>query len=121
MESEGVLVGNRQSLLQRPGLLSIVKELIERFEAHLKATKYFSVISNMKGTSAEKVAQTLSQSKELAGLEGPTISPVYSSRGEEQGIFAAVICVKKKNLYQAVKQLRQVIIFLPNFLTYLVV
>ena len=37
MDSQGVLVGNRAALLARPGLLAIVHELIERFEAHLTA------------------------------------------------------------------------------------
>ena len=32
MDSQGVLVGNRQSLLKRPGLLEIAHELIERFD-----------------------------------------------------------------------------------------
>ncbi len=33
MESQGVLVASRQALLQRPGLLDLVHELIERLEA----------------------------------------------------------------------------------------
>lgn len=37
MESQGVLVGNRAALVERPDLLIIVHELIERFEAHLTA------------------------------------------------------------------------------------
>lgn len=37
LNSQGVLVANRRSLLERPGLLAIVHELLERLEAHLKA------------------------------------------------------------------------------------
>lgn len=37
LDSQGVLVANRRSLLERPGLLAIVHELLERLEAHLKA------------------------------------------------------------------------------------
>ena len=33
MESQGVLVASRRALLQRPGLLDLVHELIERLEA----------------------------------------------------------------------------------------
>jgi hypothetical protein len=39
---KGVLVANRRSLLERPGLLGIVHELLERFDAHLKAEQYYS-------------------------------------------------------------------------------
>jgi hypothetical protein len=37
LDSQGVLVANRRSLLERPGLMAIVHELLERLEAHLKA------------------------------------------------------------------------------------
>lgn len=39
---KGVLVANRRSLLERPGLLAIVRELLERFDAHLKAEQFYS-------------------------------------------------------------------------------
>ena len=53
--SQGALVANRRALQERPGLLEVVHELIERFEAHLKAGKFYSVLANMRGTSAEEV------------------------------------------------------------------
>ncbi len=55
-------------------------------------------------------------------LQGPTISPVYSSvpgdNGSanvvaQQGFYAATICVPKKLLYQSVKELRQVNLLRP--------
>jgi ATP phosphoribosyltransferase len=39
---QGVLVANRRSLLERPGLLGITRELLERFDAHLKAAQFYS-------------------------------------------------------------------------------
>lgn len=42
LDSQGVLVANRRSLLERPGLMAIVHELLERFDAHLKAEQYYS-------------------------------------------------------------------------------
>lgn len=53
--SQGALVANRRALQERPGLLEVVHELIERFEAHLKAGKFYSVLANMRGNSAEEV------------------------------------------------------------------
>ena len=44
-------------------------ELIERFEAHLTARQYFSVIANMKGTSPEEVASRLLNVPGLEGLQ----------------------------------------------------
>ena len=53
--SQGVLVANRRALHERPGLLEVVHELIERFEAHLEAGKFYNVLANMRGNSAAEV------------------------------------------------------------------
>jgi ATP phosphoribosyltransferase len=119
MDSQGVLVGNRAALLARPELLAIVHELIERFEAHLTAGKFYSVIANMHGGSAEEVAGKILGSEGLRGLQGPTVSPVYtpgsvdgggnngSTSGGAPQLFGATICVPKKQLYASVKELRK--------------
>jgi ATP phosphoribosyltransferase len=107
MESQGCLVANRRALLERPGLLEICHELIERLEAHLTAENYYSVVANMTGSSGEEVSARLFEAG-LGGLQGPTISPVYTKSGDkESGLYAAVICVPKKELYPAVKSLRK--------------
>jgi len=111
MDSQGVLVANRRALLQRPGLLEVCHELIERLDAHLTAEKFYSVVANMRGKDAAEVSQRLLRAG-LGGLQGPTVSPVYSLDPSGQGVahqgfFAAVICVRKKELYPAVKALRR--------------
>lgn len=124
LDSQGVLVASRSSLLQRPGLLGIVRELIERLDGHLKAEEFYSVIANMRGDTPEEVAATLLADEGLRGLQGPTISPVYSAvpaaagggNGNGNGnagassssrFWAAVICVPKKRLYASVKTLQR--------------
>jgi ATP phosphoribosyltransferase len=122
LDSQGVLVASRSSLLQRPGLLGIVRELIERLDGHLKAEEFYSVIANMRGDTPEEVAATLLGEEGLRGLQGPTISPVYSAlpagngngngsggtgAASHQGFWAAVICVPKKRLYSSVKALQR--------------
>jgi len=111
VESQGVLVANRKSLLERPGLLLIVHELLERFDAHLKAEQFYSVIANMRGDSPEEVAGKLLSDPSLRGLQGPTVSSVYTMNGDgtaaQHGFYAAVICVNKKRLYPSVKALQR--------------
>ena len=93
-------------------VVQIVHELIERFDGHLKAEQYYSVIANMRGESAEQVATLLMTSGGLVGLQGPTISSVYSmdasGTAAQHGFYAATICVPKKKLYAAVKSLQKV-------------
>jgi ATP phosphoribosyltransferase len=43
LESQGVLVANKRSLLERPAqLLPVLHELLERLDAHLKAEQFYS-------------------------------------------------------------------------------
>ena len=125
LESQGVLVANRNALLKDGGkLLDIVHELIERLEAHLKADKYYSVVANMRGATSRAVADRILACDGLRGLEGPTVSPVFAPRGDgknatpsasasaddegNDGLWAAVICVPKRRLYDCVKELRSI-------------
>ncbi|RMZ55983.1 hypothetical protein APUTEX25_004407 [Auxenochlorella protothecoides] len=111
MASQGVLVASRRALLERPGLLGLVHELLERLDAHLVADSYYSVVANMRGESAEAVAALLLGSKLLGGLEGPTISPVLTRGADggpaQHGFYAAQVCVPKSLLYPAVKEIRK--------------
>ncbi|KAK9826505.1 hypothetical protein WJX81_007753 [Elliptochloris bilobata] len=106
MDSQGVLVASRAALLQRPGLLDLVHELIERLEAHLTAELYYSVVANMRGDSPADVAERVLACPGLQGLQGPTVSPVFSRDGSNT--FSATICVPKARLYASVKELRLV-------------
>ena len=61
LESQGVLVASRTALLNRPGTLEIIHEILERFEAHLRAEGLFMVTANVRGSSAEEVATSLAK------------------------------------------------------------
>ncbi len=43
----------------------MVHELLERFDAHLKADQFYSVIANMRGSSPEEVATVLLKAEGL--------------------------------------------------------
>ena len=48
---QGVLVANKQALLQRPAALEITHEILERLEAHLRAEGQFTVTLSNEYTS----------------------------------------------------------------------
>jgi|TARA_B100001142_G_scaffold270226_1_gene276211 ATP phosphoribosyltransferase len=114
LESQGVFVASRTALLNRPGTLEAVHEILERLEAHLRAEGLFMVTANIRGSSAESVAAGLAADggQLLRGLQGPTISPIYtpSNTGSQMtaGPFYAVsIGVPKSRIYETVKELRK--------------
>ncbi|KAJ8529774.1 hypothetical protein K7X08_036609 [Anisodus acutangulus] len=110
VQSQAVLVAGRKSLMQRKGVLDITHEMLERLEAHLRAVGQFTVTANMRGSSAEEVAERILSQTSLSGLQGPTVSPVFCKRDGRvtADYFAIVICVPKKALYKSVQQLRAI-------------
>lgn len=108
--SQAVLVASRKSLVQRKGVLNITHEILERLEAHLRAMSQFMVTANMRGSSAEEVAERVLSQPSLSGLQGPTVSPVFCKHDGRvrADYYAVVICVPKKALYQSVQQLRAI-------------
>ncbi|KAB2088212.1 ATP phosphoribosyltransferase [Gossypium arboreum] len=110
LESQAVLVASRKALIQRKGALDITHEILERFEAHLRAADQFMVTANMRGSSAEEVAERVLSQPSLSGLQGPTVSPVLCKRDGKVAAdyYAIVVCVPKKALYKSVQQLRAI-------------
>lgn len=110
LESQAVLVASRKSLIQRKGVLDTTHEILERLEAHLRAVDQFTVTANMRGSSAEEVAERVLTQPSLSGLQGPTVSPVFCKRDGRVAAdyYAIVICVPKKALYKSVQQLRAI-------------
>ncbi|EXB29027.1 ATP phosphoribosyltransferase [Morus notabilis] len=110
LESQAVLIASRRSLIQRKGVLDTTHEIIERLEAHLRAVGQFTVVANMRGSSAEEVAERVLSQTSLSGLQGPTVSPVFCRRDGKvvADYYAIVICVPKKALYKSVQQLRAI-------------
>ncbi|KAH9606030.1 hypothetical protein KSS87_021047 [Heliosperma pusillum] len=110
LQSQAVLVASRKSLITRSDVLNTTHEILERLEAHLRAIGQFTVTANMRGSSAEEVAERILSQSSLSGLQGPTVSPVFckSDGKPSPGYFAIVICVPKKDLYKSVQQLRAI-------------
>ena len=114
LESQGVLVASRSALLNRPGTLEIIHELLERLEAHLRAEGLFMVTANVRGSSAEEVATRLACNggQLLRGLQGPTVSPIFSpstdgSNSKDGAFYAVSIGVPKSRIYETVKEIRK--------------
>ncbi|CAN6587436.1 unnamed protein product [Malus baccata var. baccata] len=110
LQSQAVLVASKRSLIQRKSALDTTHEILERLEAHLRAEGQFTVVANMRGNSAEEVAERVLSQASLSGLQGPTVSPVFCKRGGQIAVdyYAIVICVPKKALYKSVQQLRAI-------------
>lgn len=108
LSSQACLIGNREALKTRPEVLAVARELLEFFEAHLRAERYFMVTANMRGDSPEAISRRMFTQPDLRGLQGPTIAPVIPHTEREITWYAINIIVRKDRLSQAVRGLRAI-------------
>ena len=110
LESQACLIASRPNLKTRPHALAAGLRLLEYIEAHLRAQSCYLVLANIRGDSPEDVAQKMSARSHLAGLQGPTISPVMPASGEssQNGWYAVTIIVRKRSITAAIGELRAI-------------
>ncbi|MEX2431218.1 MAG: ATP phosphoribosyltransferase [Dehalococcoidia bacterium] len=106
LESQGALIGNRRSFRQHAARLEAARDVIERIEAHQNAGGYLRVTANVQGLSEEEVAAKVLERPEAAGLQGPTLSRVYSADGAVW--FAITVFVHKGNLTPVIEHFRAI-------------
>lgn len=107
LESQAVLIGNKQTLLSNPEVLTTARILIEFFEAHLIGKDKLAVFANMRGENPQAIAQRIFDSTTIQGLQGPTISQVIV-KNADQNWFAVNIIVSKTEMYKAISELRAI-------------
>ena len=104
MASQACLVSRRFIDGQDDEVLEAARILVDRIEAHMGAKCYYSITANMRGESADEVAERVLRCTDITGLLGPTVSKVYARSGK--GWFAVTVIVEQAKLLSAVKQLR---------------
>lgn len=104
-KSQAVLIANRKALQNRPEVLEMARRLLEYIEAHMRAKDNVLVIANMRGESPEAIANKLFTQTSVGGLQGPTISPIFT-REKNQSWYSISIVVRRDHLSQAISELR---------------
>ena len=105
--SQAALIANRKSLQESPQVQVLARQLLEYFEAYLRASDRLAIFANIRGSSADVIAERLFSQKTIGGLQGPTISRVYPA-SREQNWFAVHIVVRRDQMFQAVTELRAI-------------
>ena len=101
------LIANLRTLAD-PERLAMTRRVVESLEARLRGKQFVSVTANVRGKTADTVAQHVCSRPELAGRTGPTIAPVFSKNGRDDLWLAVTVLVEQKQLRAAVEHLRQI-------------
>jgi ATP phosphoribosyltransferase len=105
--SQAALIANKKTLQTRPEVLEVARRLLEYIEAHSRAKENLLVIANMRGETPEAIAQKLFTETSVGGLQGPTISSIYT-REKNQSWYSISVVVRRDRLPQAVTELRSI-------------
>lgn len=105
VDSQAVLIANKPALQQNPAALAMARQLLEFFEAHLRASQELAIFANIRGGSAAEVAREIMRQPTIAGLQGPTVSQVFT-RDQAAQWFAVNVIVPRSQLFTAVQELR---------------
>ena len=111
LHSQAVLIGSRRTLRSDASKLVPVQQLLELIEARRRGRRFYSLTANLMGTSVEAVGRLVTARVELAGLQGPTIAPVWSkfaAEGRGPQWYAVNVVVPQDELLPAVAHLRTV-------------
>ncbi len=104
IESQAVIVGNGRALANDPEKLALTRQVLEKIEASLRARSYQRVTGDIQGESEDEVARQVMKRRELAGVDGPTISAVHT--GKTSSWFTVQVLVKKSDLSEVVRHFR---------------
>ncbi|MEE8443153.1 MAG: ATP phosphoribosyltransferase [Dehalococcoidia bacterium] len=104
LRSQACLIGNRETLKRSQAKQESARRLIERMEGYLEARHFFRITANVRGASADNVAQAVLERSELGGLKGPTVAQVYSPEGDDW--YAVSVVVPHDSLQEALDHLR---------------
>ncbi len=107
LKSQACLIGNKRLITNDPAKLQTTKRLLELVEARLRAGIFYHIIGNIQGESPEVVAKRVMSSSDVSGMQGPTISRVYSKTGERDW-FSVSVVVPMQRLTDGVEHLRKI-------------
>ena len=105
--SQAALIANKDALKNNPLALKVARQLLEFFEAHLRASENLAIFANMRGASPEAIAERIFSQPAIAGLQGPTVSRVVV-REHDPNWYAVNIIVRRSQIFQAITELRAI-------------
>lgn len=107
LSSQAVLIGNLRTLYTDSGRRESLRLMLELIEGRLNAGSIYSVTANIQGESEDQIAEGILEHSEIAGLQGPTVSRVYSKGKQAESWFAVTVVIDRANLMTAVEYLRR--------------
>lgn len=108
LRSQACLVASRRSLRARPAALEATRMILELMEGRRRARRFVQVTANIAGESVADVGRRVASRPELAGMQGPTVAPVWPGPGGSGAAtwFMVTLIVPQERVMALVDHLR---------------
>ncbi len=106
LRTQACLIASRRSLRGATAKLQTLRTMLELMDARRRARRYVQVTANIAGSSVEDVGRRITARPELAGMQGPTIAPVWSRELGERSWFMVTLVVPQDTVLTLVDHLR---------------
>jgi ATP phosphoribosyltransferase len=112
-QSQACLIANKANLQRDESRRERVGQILDLLEAEQNGRDSYSLVANLPGESVEQIGQQVTALPHAAGLQGPTISPVWSKVPTPSDApmppswYAVNVIVSQAGVREAVAHLRQ--------------
>lgn len=109
VESQACLIGNKRVLTQDKTAQHVLKIMLEHMDAAIIGRQYVQVTVNICGETPEEVGRKLGSHPLTKGLQGPSLTPIYSGEdGTTERWFTATLTLKNSTMMDVVDYLRTI-------------
>jgi ATP phosphoribosyltransferase len=105
LRSQACLIAHRGALRASPVARDAVRQMLELMEARRRARHFVQVTANIAGDSLEAVGRRFTARRELAGVQGPTIAPIWPAGGAG-GWYMVTVVVPEERTLEVVRHVR---------------
>ena len=107
LNSQAILIGNREALETRLDLLETTRHLLEFIEAHMRARSQYMIFANIRAATIGDIRARIFEQPDLGGLQGPTIAPMLME-DRSNNWWAINFVTSADCLYPVIQQLREI-------------
>jgi len=105
LRSQACMLVNRARVASSSSRREAIRGVLEMIEAHQRARDLVSITANVEGADMRQVAEMVLRRRDLAGVRGPTLTPVFDPDQPDR-VFAVTLVVSTGQLAEAKDHLR---------------
>ncbi|MFM2308866.1 MAG: hypothetical protein RLY87_987 [Chloroflexota bacterium] len=106
LKSQACIISSKKALRNSPAAVATLETIMEMVEARRRARSVFQITANIRGASVSDVGQRINARPDLAGVQGPTIAPVWPHQPESQGLYMVTLVIPQEHVLAVVRHLR---------------